>query len=484
MAIHLINAIHDEYGVNITLREIFNNTTIEKLSGLIKGRGTESVIHIPPVEERDYYPASPAQKRLFYEQLLSEENMGYHICSIYEILEEVDLGRIKAAFQSLVNRHESLRTCFKLLGDEVVQRIMPEMDFNIPEFDNTRYLTVDAALEEFVQPFDLSAAPLIRCALLNYQGRRNLLFIDIHHIICDGVSLSILLNDFKQFYGGLEPAPLTLRYVDYAAWKRSSTPAGERQKKYWLEKLSGQIPVLDLPVSQNRKRPGVYATDNKTLELNGAQYQRIRKFTSAADVSDFMMFLSAYYMLLSRISGNTDIIIGTDVVGRTQADLNTIVGTFINWLPLRLQIDPQCSFMAFLKKVRSCVLEAFDNQDFPFEEMVSRLSMEKRLNGKLFDVHFSVANYLDNAAHLDEIKMVPWELRFKEKTPFEFKLEVTDKGDKFSFTFIYARELYDGETMELFIRYYYNILMAVLDNEYIKLEDVEVMERQDYVLQD
>jgi hypothetical protein len=450
---------------------------------LIRGRSAGDRPPIPKTAQQAYYPVSSAQKRLFYGQMLDKDGTGYNISSIYEISEAVDVNKVRNALQLLVDRHPSLRTCFRLLADEVVQQVLPHLDLGLSMIDGSCYGTLEAAMEAFVQPFDLSVPPLIRCGLMEHRGV-NLLLLDMHHIVCDGVSLNILMNDFVDLYQGTAVKQTGTSYVDYAVWQNNPDNLMAQQRTFWLEKLAAPLPVLDLPISMLRPPSRTYPAGVDLLEVNGEQYLRVKKLGAASGASDFMVLLSACYILLSKLSGNTDLIVGTDVMGRTAPCLKDIVGTFVNWLPLRLQLDPQSTCLDLLQQVKACVLDAFDNQDFPYDEMISSLNARNALNGNLFDVHFSFANYLGDTSRVTTLKIVPRKVNLKRTTQLPFKIEVTEKDGQFDILFIYAEELFDNGTIALFVRYYHNILTAILDNKYIKIDHVEMDRQLNYTLQD
>ena len=474
MAVHLINIIQQKFYVNIKLRKVFEYPSIEKLSGLIDRAAVENVDRITKTEKKDYYPASPAQQRLFYEQLLNKDNLAYNIRSAYEIKGEIDVAKLTQSLQSLIDRHACLRTSFLLSDNGVIQKINEKVNIGLIVLDQKKFKTPEDAFVNFIKPFDLGIESLARFGLLTDTKKRNFFFVDVHHIICDGISLNILMNDFKKIYQGHELMPLDLQYIDYVSWLNDPKKNLEKQKEFWLNKLSGELPRLDLPVIQDRESVNIYPASMKALVLNNEIYKSIKKYSADSNVSDFMFLLSIFYILLSKISGNMDIIIGTDVIGRTQKEFNGIVGTFINLLPLRINIPPQTNYKEFLQTVKECVLESFDNQDFQFDQMISSLKKEKRLSGNLFDVHFAFSNYLDSDIEINELDFIPIEVKENLTTQYEFKLEVAEENKGLKIAFVYSSELYEDATIEVLKEYYFNILADILNNDLVDVESIEL----------
>jgi amino acid adenylation domain-containing protein len=472
--IHLINVIRKRKAVKITLREMFENATVQKLAKLITRLDSSKTINIPRVEKREYYTTSPAQQRIFYQQMLDKDSIVFNITAALQINGDQPLHKLISAFQQLINRHESLRTSFIITDDGVQQKINEEVTFELMEVDSTCSNGLESALNDFVKPYTLSEKSLFRAAVINNNGPGNMLLIDIHHIICDGLSMSILINDFKEIYVEHTLPPLTLRYIDYAQWQTQSVEKSGKQKAYWANKLSGMLPRLDLPVMQDRNIKGPYIASSKVIELKGETYRAAKQFMAAANVSDFMFLLSINYLLLHKMSGKQDIIIGTDVVGRTQPEFKDIVGTFVNILPLRIEVNTGDSYDSFLKNVKELVLEAFEHQDFQFDQMVALLDERDRMiRNPIVDIHFSMHNAVEGNQELTALAFTPIALSKKEViSQYELKIEVFEQKDRMDILFTYSNALYSDDMMEVFKNYYYNILTAVIKDSALEIENI------------
>ncbi len=472
-AIRLIRDIYRKFSVRVELNQMFDNTSIKKLSIVIDSARIEGHTALPKVGEKEYYPASPAQERLFYRQMLYKDDLTNNTSIALEIKEGVDIDKLKQSFQLLINRHESLRTSFTLRENGLIQRINQNVTFELEILDQSKYRTVQEAFNEFVRPFDLSMKSLMRYGLLKYNGQR-LLFIDFHHIICDGTSLNILIKDLRDIYQGKTMTPLDVRYVDYASWLNNLEDM-EKQKAYWAKKLSGELPRMDLPVNRDRALADIHPASMKVLKINGETYQNIKKFLAVHNVSDFVFLLSIYYIVLSKTTGNSDVIIGTDVVGRSQMVLKDVVGTFVNILPLRLQVRSEYPYEKFLSDVKVCVLEAFDNQDFQFDQMVSLIAERKNiLRNPIFDFHFAFLNAFDSDDEMSELEFALVEIEKLGTTQYEFQLEAWERNKTLNIAFIYNSTLYDDETIVMLMHYYNNVLTTVLKNSTIDIDNIEL----------
>jgi len=480
LAVHLMNNIQQQLGVTVKLRQIFDHPTVRRQAVLvddlikktvavemIAGMDREAVMPYAAVGEKEYYVCSPAQERLFYEQWVNKDTLAYNVAGCFEVRGLFDAERARGCFQALVDRHEGLRTSFHLVNETVVQKIHSTVDVNFSDSG--------LDLHSFVRPFDLGESSLFRCGLVQADGRVWLL-IDIHHIVCDGLSMNILMNEFRKLYQGKELEPLTLRYVDYAEAQKApaSAPAQKGQREFWQRQLTGGWPALQLQVSQPADDEDIYPAGVSRLELSGESYGRIKRLLADANVSGFMFFLSVYYILLSRMSGNADIVIATDTVGRTHPALKDIVGTFINLLPLRANVQTDEAYRNFLQKIRQTVLDGFENQDFPFDEMLSIVRESTGLQKPSIEVHFTYAGYIDRDGADVGLEFIPLKPEGSETTQYGFKVEVSEDNGKFVLLFIYSRALYTEDIISLFTQYYRNIMEAILQDGWVRIGDIEM----------
>lgn len=472
-AFHLIDKIQQAFSVRLEMADIFKNSSIQSIAKLLESSEKISISYIPRVESKKYYTASPAQKRMYYMHLLHEESTDFNITNALEINGEVNVERLKNSFQTLIERHESLRTSFELREDGVFQLINEQVQLNLEIIKQGNDKSIEQLFYDFVRPFDLSDPSLLRCGLLQHDSG-NLLFVDIHHIVADGYSFSILINDFKKIYLGEELPPLHLKYVDYANWLNEEHLSVDNQKEFWRMKLSGDPPRTNLPLLQGRSVADVKKVSFKETELSGSVYENIKAFAVKSNVSDFMFLLSAYYILLYKMSGNSDIIIGSEVLGRTKPELKDVVGTFVNILPLRTEVLSETPYLDFLEEVKECVLDSFENQDFQFNQMVELIEDDESERNPIFDFYFSYATHNDADNELRELDFNPITFNKKFKGEYEFTLRLSEANNKINMTIIYSYELFDATTIQLLIGFYKNILNEILNDDQLTIDQIQL----------
>ncbi|UCH93005.1 MAG: non-ribosomal peptide synthetase, partial [Candidatus Aminicenantes bacterium] len=363
---HSLNAtvmaakIHKNLKVKLPLVEVFKTPFIRDLARIITGMTAGSYESIEPIEKKEYYLASSAQKRLYFLQQMDLQNTVYNMPEVIPLTGEIDIAKLEETFKKLIKRHESLRTSFKMIGDEPRQRIHHEVEFEFiktPEYP-------------FVRPFDLSQPPLLRVGLKKTGNKNHLLLVDMHHIIADGVSQDILAKDFASLYANDPLPPLRLRYKDICQWQNSEREKQnlEQQEAYWLKVFDGEIPVLDIPTDYTRPKIQDFEGNTLHFEISRQCTHRLKSMVLEENVTAYMVLLSVYNILLSRLSGQEDIVVGTAVAGRRHPDLEKIIGMFVNTLPLRNYPNSAMTFNEFLADVKKRTLEAFENQVYPFEE--------------------------------------------------------------------------------------------------------------------
>jgi amino acid adenylation domain-containing protein len=476
----LANKIHKALNVKIPLPEIFNNPTAGQLAEYIKGLEEQNYSPIKSAEEKKYYPLSSAQKRLFILQQMQLENINYNSPHSLLLNQSVELGKLEETFNKIIARHESLRTSFHLVNEYPVQKIheAKEIQFSIKKSktsDNVKNL-----IGNFVRPFDLSKAPLLRVELVESDELGQVLLFDMHHIITDGTSRDILQHEFISLYSGKELPPLTIQYKDFSEWQNSETQQQliTPQEKYWVKQFSDELPVLDLPIDY--ARPEVQNFEGNTIgfELNKTETEIIKRIAVETDSTLFMVILSMYNVLLSKLTGQEDIIIGTVVAGRRHEDLQQIIGMFANTLALRYFPSGDKTAVDFLHEVKEKTLEAFENQDYQFEELVDKMSLSRHTNrNPLVDVGITLFSR-------DEGNGKPVESKEKETYKYidqrgiskiDLTLIVLDLAGRLFFNFEYCKKLFKPTTIERFIRYIRAIISQLGTNISQKISDITIM---------
>ncbi|UCH98415.1 MAG: hypothetical protein JSV88_16660, partial [Candidatus Aminicenantes bacterium] len=502
--------------------------TIKGLAPYIMKSEKSLCLDIQPVEEKEFYPLSPAQKRLYSTQQIDPQSTAYNICQMFLLPGELDIEAFEKSFIKLIKRHESIRTSFHMLANEPVQKVHDIVKFAIEYYnpgnrqkaigskrqeavDNREELTPESIIKNFIRHFDLSQAPLLRVGVIELQhtpaahrghpspaaptthqkessGNRYILMVDMHHIISDITSHTILKKDFIDLYKGKELSPLPLQYKDFSHWQNREEPKEllNKQAQYWLKTLSGQLPVLNLSTDYERPKIKSFAGNTVSFELNEKETNILNNIVKEENVTLYMVIFAAFIILISKLIGQEDIIIGTPTAGRTHADLEGIIGMFVNILPIRNFPTGDKTFRKFLQEVKTRTLEAFGNQEYQFENLVDKL-LKKRdpSRNPIFDVVFNLlnqSNIKDRAAgfidNTDENKEAIYDFR-RDTAQFDINLLAIDFEERIQFNLEYCSKLFKLSTIERFIEYFRTILSSLAQNIDQELSDIEMISPQE-----
>jgi acyl carrier protein len=522
-ATNMVGKIYKELKVNLPLREIFKTPTIRGLSGCIKGLTGDKYVSVEPVEEREYYELSSAQKRLYILQQLDLDSTAYHMPTIVELEGDIDISKMDSIFKKLITRHEALRTSFAAVDGRGVQEIHPQVEFEIEYYDmeevevkveeerssvleGTRGLaslskeSTASTIKNFIRPFDLSQAPLMRVEMIKLphtpaalrghpspEGKEDkyLLMVDMHHIISDGISMDILVKEFLALYGGEDLPELRIQYKDFSEWQNKllESKEMEKQEAFWLEKFKGNIPRLNMPLDFKRPAVKSFQGDNIYFEIGRELTFNIEQLNKETGTTLFMFLLAVYNVLFHKYTGQTDIIAGAPVSGRKHVDLQNLLGVFVNMIAFRNQPTPGKSFLAFLEEVKASAVEAYENQDYQFEELVRRLSLQGETGrNPIFDVGlvmqdmgsgYRVDTILDDIQKSDGLKVTPYDSG-NRASRFDMLLWATAASDKIDLKLEYSTQLFKKSSMETFCKHFMEILQQVAENKEMKLEDITI----------
>ncbi|KEO76547.1 hypothetical protein EL23_22660 [Paenibacillus polymyxa] len=482
----LASKIHKELNKPLPLRSIFEAPTIEQLATVMEGLDQVAYASIPVTEKRNFYPLSSAQKRLYVLHQFDPNDVNYNMPSVLQVSGPLDVKRVEDAFRQLIARHATLRTRFELVDSEPVQWIEDTVPFEV-EYTKVQIegATADTMVsqeaqervQQFVRPFDLQSAPLLRVGLvdLGVQGTeqelQHLLMLDMHHIVSDGVSMGVLTDEFVRLYDGEELSPLRIQYKDYAVWQQSEAHQEwmQRQEAYWLDTFRGELPVLDLPTDFARPSVRSTAGDTVVFGLEREASERLKELAAHTGSTLYMVLLAAYTALLHQYSGQEDIVVGTPIAGRPHADLEPILGMFVGTLALRNYPTAEHTFRSYVEEVKVCALQAYEHQDYPFEELVEKLNVKRDMSRHpLFDTMFTLQTTEEGELQLADLSFRPYGL---EQTPakFDLTLEAREEEAGIQFGLQYATALYERETVERMTRHFVRLAEAVAANPDAKL---------------
>ncbi len=433
------------------------------------------------IEERDYYPVSSAQKRIFVLNQLEGISTSYNMSGAMNIEGELDIEKLEFAFKKVIQRHESLRTSFELISVEPVQRVHKHVDFNIEYSElGEDGAVVEAKLKEFVRPFDLSTAPLLRVGLIHAKDI-NLLLFDMHHIISDGMSMNILIKEITELYEGDELPELRIQYKDVSAWQNEliNSEYMRNQEEYWLHCFD-EIPVLNMATDFSRPAIMSFEGDSIDFTIDNELTFKLHELAKETGTTLYMVLLAIYNVLLSKYSGQEDIIVGSPIAGRPHADLEKIIGIFINTLAMRNYPAIDKSFTEFLSEVKENSLKAYEHQDYPFETLVEKLEMENNLiqrdlsRNPLFDTMFVLQNTDKVKLNLSGVKFIPYELE-RNMSQFDLTLNASESSDGIKFNLEYCTKLFKKSTIERIARHFVQTTQRIVSKPEILIGEIDII---------
>jgi amino acid adenylation domain-containing protein len=451
---------------------------------------------IKPVEKKEYYELSSAQKRLYILQQMQLNNTAYNMPQTILLPDEFDLGKMERVFLRLIERHESLRTSFLMIDEAPVQRVhdAKELEFSIEYYD---LAAADCLMPAaFIRSFDLSYAPLLRVGVIRIGAVPHLLLIDMHHIISDGISQEILKKEFAALYAGEELPTLRLQYKDFSEWVKSSRQQEliKQQETYWVNLFADEIPVLSLPFDYPRPRVQSFEGNALNFELSTEHSEALTNLAMRTGTTLYMVLLAIYNILLSKISGQEDIVVGTPIAGRRYVGLEKIIGMFVNTLAMRNYPQGEKTFADFLEEIKKRTLAAFENQEYQFEELVEQVTVNRDASrNPLFDVLLSLPNVGDQNSDIPDTpgaqtagsKTNPasphdMENGMKNSTSkFDITLSLIGGRERLFCSLQYCTKLFKKETIERFIRYFKTILSLVTRKPEVELREIEVMPEEE-----
>ncbi|WP_434295735.1 condensation domain-containing protein, partial [Clostridium botulinum] len=466
----LMSKIHKELSREVPLKELFKSPTIKDLSKYIESAEENLYSKIEKVEEKEYYETSSAQKRMYMLQQFDKDSTAYNMPVVFKLEGNVDKNKIEETFRKLTQRHETLRIYFQIYNEKIIQKIQ-NYKFELVKKENEN---IEDAINGFVRPFDLGKAPLFRAELLE-DNKKIYLLIDMHHIISDGVSMNILIKEFKDIYNGKNLEPLKFQYKDFAAWQNNFLKSDlmKKQEEYWLSRFSDEIPVLNIPTDYERPAIKSFDGDSISFKVNEEITEKLRELAKETGSTIHMILLSAFNILLSKYSGQEDIIVGVPIAGRSNADLENIMGMFVNTLALRNKLEGDKKYIDFLNEVKENSLRAYENQSYQFETLIEKLNLKLDASrNPLFDVMLNSIDLFDkNEKFLDGLLIKSYNIK-EISSKVDFDLAFKENLKVIELTLTYATNLYDKNTIEIMIEDYIGILEIIVMDKDMSIDNI------------
>ncbi|MFN6011462.1 MAG: amino acid adenylation domain-containing protein, partial [Microcystis sp.] len=437
-------------------------------------------LEIIPVSRDQDLPLSFAQQRLWFLQQLSPDSHSYNLLDALRLEGNLNLLALEQSLSELIRRHEILRTTFPMIEGQPIQRIAPPSTVSLPLEDlqgsskneQTEHLQ-EIAIAFSLKPFNLAKESLVQFKLLKLGSQEYVLLLKMHHIIYDGWSLSIFFGELSQLYAAFVwglPSPLpelSIQYADFAVWQRQwlTGEVLERQLNYWQKQLQDAPTILELPTDYPRPPIPSFRGDGQVFRLNQDLTQRLKRLSQESGATLFMTLLAAFFVLISRYSGQLDVLVGSPIANRNSSAIEKLMGFFANTLALRGDMSGNPSFLELLERVKQTTLSAYAHQDLPFEMLVEKLQLNRDLShNPLIQVMFSLQNTPQSEVSLSGLKMESLPLSVELKARFDLEVNFWEVSDRLEAVWCYSTDLFAAPTINQMGQHFQNLLTAIAAN--------------------
>jgi amino acid adenylation domain-containing protein len=429
-------------------------------------------------EQAEYFPASLAQRRLWFLEQLHGETPAYNVDVGLWLYGELNLNALKSSLQEVVNRHESLRTTFRLQGGEVLQVVAPTLQVTLPVEDFTKVTdplqsAYTVAKREVGIPFDLSTGPLLRAKIIRVAAEEHIFLCTMHHTITDAWSMQLFVKELGAIYEAVsngEPCSLPqlpIQYGDFSEWQQESfaTEIAQQQLGYWKRTLAGALPVLELPLDRPRAAEQTFDGATQTSAVPDEVVGRIRALAARQQATPFMLFLAAFKILLYRYSGEPEVIVGVPVAGRNAVETEALIGLFVNSLALRSNLRGNPRFIDLLAQVRETTLAAFAHADVPFEKVVEALQPERNLSyNPIFQVMCSSIKSAVGTRDFGNLKVFPYVVD-RSTSVLDLNMTLVEWLDgRWWIQIDYNTALFDAATINRLQEHFHTLLQGIAAN--------------------
>lgn len=475
--------LHKTFGVKIHLQEIFTHPVLEQLALLLQEKGTTVFSYIEPATYQESYPLSSSQHRIWTLSQTEAGNIAYNVPGTYLLEGELDVAALQRAFEKLAERHEVLRTVFKSNDAlEIRQFIMAPGTLRIKiqyrdlrEDPHWLHTLENLVATTLMHPFDLATGPLLRVSLFQTGNETHVIACTIHHIICDGWSMEIFNRELATCYNAivskrteLLPAPLRIQYKDFSVWQQEQLQSGamEDHRQYWIKKLKGELPILNLPTDKARPLIKTYNGDAVVYQMNPDLYTRLTRLLREQDCTLFMGILAAVTALMHRYTGQEDIMLGTVTSGREHADLQDQLGNYINTLALSIHCHDEVSFRSLLNHVKQVSFDAYEHQRYPFNLLIDDLQLRvDRSRNPLFDVmvilqnmdRYNLENNMENG-----LSIKPFRQQADKSGKVDLSFICSEHGDGLQVELKYNTDIFERHTIDNITQHFNRLLQQLV----------------------
>ncbi|HEY0066208.1 MAG TPA: HAD-IIIC family phosphatase, partial [Flavisolibacter sp.] len=482
-AIQMVNRLHKELKLKSSLKDIFNHPTIRQLSDITAGSAEHEFHQIEKVPEQEYYELSHSQKRIWLTSQRRSSRNIYNVPQQCLFKGALDADFLENAFIRLIERHEALRTVFRNVQGNAVQKILSpaEVKFSLERLSfNSKEELEQMINREATEPFDIENGISLRAKLVRTGDDEHLLLFTLHHIISDGWSRTVmykeLLHFYESSYHGTEVSlpPLRIQYKDYVGWHNQ---VYKEQEGYWAETFRGGMPVNNFPLDYRRPKTLTFNGNVRFLRIGGEDLQKLQKAVNDHKLTMNSLFLAAYGFLLGEYCGQNQVTAGTIVSGRSHLDLEAMIGVFINYLPIRIDIDKERSFIEYGEELNNKLIAIYQNQEYPFDLMVEKFyEVTDPSRNPVFDT--MLIFHSDEDSHYS--KTLPGGVQIEEYrehitqnvSKLDFKADVITRSDEVVVRLEYNRNLFGEDTMQLFLDRFGRLLCEIAANPAVRLAEL------------
>ncbi|HEX2961922.1 MAG TPA: condensation domain-containing protein, partial [Ignavibacteriales bacterium] len=507
MMVELKNDIEAKLGINISLSEIFQNSTFSKLSYKIleqmSNKSNPAAQIIPLMEKREESILSYGQKSLWFMQQLEPGNAAYNVFFAARIQSGLDVDALKKSFDFIIERHSSLRTLYIHDSKEPLQKIQVGGLNYFTKVDARQWNENELKEKIIIQahtPFDLSLGPVFKVHLFETKDNEHILLMNFHHIAVDLWSIVIMFSDLRMIYPAIkrgekpELEHIDLQYTDFANWQKTflEGPEGRKSLDFWKHQLSGTLPVLNLPVDKARPPIKTYNGAVLSFQINNKITNRLKTIVRDENSTLYIVLLAAFNILLSKYTHQDEIILGSPAAGRNHSELENIVGYFVNSMVIRSRINEGTSFKEYLRNLRKVVLEALDHQDYPFSLLVEKMQHYRGASrSPFFDVMFvlerphllkelGLAGFIisDSGAKINigGLKMESYYIEQKV-AQFDLTLSIVEKADSLSASFQFNTDLFGKSTIRQMAEHFQHLLTEIAENPAKRINEISLISK-------
>lgn len=469
----LISGISQQFGVEVSLLDIFDNPTVRQLAACIEASDREAAAAIESAGRRDNYPLSFAQKWMYILSAMDTGGVSWNMPGVIRIEGELDAARFCDAVKEFVRRHDIMRASFKWTGGVPVQVIHPNVEPTIPVIDGDEQ-QLDGFISRFVRPFDTGSAPLLRMELVKLSESLHMLLFDAHHLIFDGASIGIFMSETAQLYSGAVLPEPKLQYQDFAVWQEGAFTADRLAKleSYWLNEFSGELPVLELPTDRPRNGPLSGRGETLHLTIEGETVGKVNRLSVETGSSLYMILLTGLNILLYKYTGQEDIIVGSLSAGRGAAQWSDIPGMFVQTLPMRNFPQGNKTASVFLREVKERSLQAVAHEEFPADRLEQLLAPKKRDRSRsLYDVMLTFLNFEDQEMQIPGLAISSSGIDLA-LSRYDFVIEAKQSAAGIALQLSFSTDLFEKGTIVRMMDDYSAILAELADNREASLKEI------------